>query len=193
VKPSSLSYRGTSVGSSMVRPRCPCSGICRAAGLSSGASRHRASRPASSTSLPAIAPSPGFASSFANRLAQEIVDEGEERRFSPSLDALMVGSTLALPVGAAAVLALIMANMYGPWFGSEQSTGWPLRVPGVTTGVASTKKPPVDTKLAARPNEKAEKKMVASVPPTDVVDRPELFVDYAVIRDLDMLDSDKAG
>ena len=141
--------------------------------------------------LPSVTPSPGFASSFANRLTQEMLDEGEERRFSPRSVLSWFVQPWLLPVGAAAVLALIMANMYGPWFGSEQSTGWPLRAPSVSSGVASSKKPAPDNRLA----EKSEKKVVASntPPPPDVLARPELFVDYAVIRDLDILDSDKAG
>lgn len=145
-------------------------------------------------SLPSVTLSRGFASSFANRLAQEIVEEGEERRFSSGSVLSWLVQPWLLPVGAAAVLALIMANMYGPWFGSEQSTGWPLRAPGVSSDVASSKKPAPDTKLAAKP-EKSDKKVVASntTPPPDVLERPELFVDYAVIRDLDIVDSDKAG
>ena len=124
-------------------------------------------------------------------VTQEMLDEGEERRFSPRSVLSWFVQPWLLPVGAAAVLALIMANMYGPWFGSEQSTGWPLRAPSVSSGVASSKKPAPDNRLA----EKSEKKVVASntPPPPDVLARPELFVDYAVIRDLDILDSDKAG
>jgi anti-sigma factor RsiW len=143
--------------------------------------------------LPSVGPSPGFATSFANRLAQEIVDEGEDRRFSPRSVLSWFMQPWLLPVGAAAVLALIMANLYGPWFGSDQPTGWPLRVPIVSSGVASSKKPAPDTKFAAKPD-KPDKKVIAGAnPPPDVLARPELFVDYAVIRDLDIVNSDKAG
>jgi anti-sigma factor RsiW len=143
--------------------------------------------------LPSVKPSPGFASSFANRLAQEIGDEREERRFASRSVLSWFVQPWLLPVGAAAALALIMANLYGPWFGSEHSTGWPLRAPSVSSGVASSKKPAPDTKLAAKPD-KTDKKLVAGGnPPPDVLARPELFVDYAVIRDLDIVNSDKAG
>src|SRR5437899_69301 len=79
--------------------------------------------------LPPVKPSVGFASSFANRLAQEIVDEGEEKRLTPRSFLSWLAQPWMLPVGAAAVLALIMANMFGPWFGSEQPSSWSLRVP----------------------------------------------------------------
>src|SRR5882672_1234855 len=63
--------------------------------------------------LPSVKPSAGFASSFANRLAQEIVDEGEEQRLTPRSFLSWLAQPWMVPVGAAAVLALIMANMYG--------------------------------------------------------------------------------
>jgi anti-sigma factor RsiW len=143
--------------------------------------------------LPSVLPSPGFASSFANRLAQEIIDEGEGRRFSPRSILSWFVQPWLLPVGAAAVLALIMANMYGPWFGSEQPAGWPLRAPSVSSGVASSKKPAPDAKVAAKPDKPDNKVIAGAKPPPDVLARPELFVDYAVIRDLDIVNSDKAG
>jgi len=142
--------------------------------------------------LPSITPSPGFASSFANRLAQEMADDESEQRFSPrSLLSWFVQPWL-LPVGAAAVLALTVLT---PWSTSERSqSGFP--VPSLSGGVASQKKTDGDTKDAAKPAERAEKKVVASnseTPPAELLQRPEFFVDYAVIRDLDILDNDKAG
>jgi len=139
--------------------------------------------------LPSIRPSAGFASSFANRLAQEIVDEGEEVRLTPRSFLSWLAQPWLLPVGAAAVLALIMTQMFGPWFGSDQPTNWQLRGPAVAS---NENKAPREPKLAEKPGEKADKKL-ASAPPADVIARPDLFVDYAVIEDLDNLDSDKAG
>jgi len=145
-----------------------------------------------SVALPAVKPSPGFASSFANRLAQEVLDEAQEARATPRSFLSWLTQPWLLPVGAAAVIALIMANMYGPWFGSEQSTVWPAHAPSVAS---NERKPAPDSKLAAKPAEKAEKKTLAaaSPPPADLIARPDLFVDYAVINDLDQLEPDKAG
>ena len=148
-------------------------------------------------SLPSISPSPGFASSFANRLAQEMADEESEQRFSPRALMSWLVQPWLLPVGAAAVLAVIV---YG-WSGSEQSASWSVPMPSLSGGVASQKSAPAaDTKLAAKPADKStEKKVLAQAaapaenPPPDLLQRPELFVDYAIIRDLDELNADKAG
>jgi anti-sigma factor RsiW len=148
--------------------------------------------------LPSISPSPGFASSFANRLAQEIVDEGEERHLSARSFLSWLARPWLAPVGVAAVLALIMVTVFWP-FGSEPPGSWPVRIPGVSSGgaVASNPKKAVpDTKLAAKPSEKkimASNPAEPSNPPADLIARPDLFVDYAVINDLDQIDSDKAG
>ena len=57
-------------------------------------------------------------------------------------------------------------------------------------GIASSKKPAVDSKVAAAPpSDKSA--VVASNPPSEVLQRPEMFVDYSVIRDLDILESGK--
>src|SRR5690349_6726871 len=52
-----------------------------------------------SVALPEVSPSTGFASSFANRLAQEILDEGEEERFSPRSILSWLIQPWLLPVG----------------------------------------------------------------------------------------------
>ena len=148
-------------------------------------------------SLPSISPSAGFASSFANRLAQEMADEETEQSFSPRALMSWLVQPWLLPVGAAAVLAVIV---YG-WSGSEQSSGWSVPMPSISGGVASQNSAPAaDTKLAAKPADKSSEKKVlaqaaapAEVPPPDLLQRPELFVDYAIIRDLDELNADKAG
>jgi hypothetical protein len=129
-----------------------------------------------SVGLPTIAPSPAFASTFANRLAAEIADEGEERARS------LLGWFLQpwlIPVAAAAILAGIM---FTPWFANEQESGWSFRLPGVDGGIASNK--PGNGRGTAKGPEKSA---VAGVP-QDLMQRPELFVDYAVIRDLDILE-----
>jgi anti-sigma factor RsiW len=144
-----------------------------------------------SKALPSIKPSPGFASTFANRLAAERVAE-EEAASHGWLGWLL--QPWLIPVAAAAVLAAVM---FTPWF--SERTGGPLRLPklpGVSSGgVASSKKPAAEPKVAsAAPSDKgavASSTVASSNPPSEVLQRPELFVDYSVIRDLDILESGK--
>jgi anti-sigma factor RsiW len=148
--------------------------------------------------LPSISPSPGFASSFANRLAQEVIEEGEESRLTARSFLSWLSQPWLAPVGAAAVVAVIIASIYLP-LGSAPPSPWSVRAPGVTSsgGVASIpKQSGPDTKLAQKPSDKIEKKqqMVATnEPPTDVIKRTDLFVNYAVIDDLDQLEPDSNG
>jgi len=139
-----------------------------------------------SEALPSIKPSPTFASTFANRLAAETIAQ-EEAVGQGWLGWLL--QPWLIPVAAAALLAVVM---FTPWF-SEQ-TGGPLplpKLPGMPSGgIASSKKPAADAKVAAAPpSEKSA--VVASNPPSEVLQRPEMFVDYSVIRDLDILESGK--
>jgi anti-sigma factor RsiW len=131
--------------------------------------------------LPTITPSPGFASIFANRLAAEAAAEEEAtsggwagRLLQPWLVGLAATATLAIIV-------------LGALHVSPRSSGTSIpRIPSLTGGVA--KKPVAESpKIASNPAEKS--KLTASNPPSDVLQRPELFVDYSVIRDLDILES----
>ena len=91
-----------------------------------------------------------------------------------------------MPVAAA---ALIAAVMFQPWFADHSTSVFPT--PVVTGGsegaVASAGKPAPDTKPAEA--KAGSKPMLAANPPSEVLQRPELFVDYSVIRDLDILES----
>jgi len=123
--------------------------------------------------LPSIEPSRGFASAFANRLAAETAAE-EEAAGHGWLGWLL--QPWLIPVAAAALLAAVMFRPF-----SEQSgTAF---APQLTS-----KKVVAEHKAPVAPANKSE---FASNPPSEVVQRPELFVDYSVIRDLDILESGK--
>jgi anti-sigma factor RsiW len=132
--------------------------------------------------LPTITPSASFASTFANRLAAEVAAEEEAMAGGWTgwlLQPWLVG------LAATAMLALIMVGVLkspSPW---SFDTSIP-RIPSLSGGVA--RKPVGESpKVASNPPEK--NKAVASNVPSDVLQRPELFVNYSVIRDLDVLDS----
>ena len=120
--------------------------------------------------LPTIEPSPTFASTFANRLAAEVA-AGEEASSRGWLGWLM--QPWLIPVAAAAVLAFVMFRPFGV-------TTAPMSFPRFA------QKPPSEHKGAPAAPEK-----LASNPPSEVLQRPEMFVDYSVIRDLDILESGK--
>ena len=121
--------------------------------------------------LPTIESSPTFASTFANRLAAEVAAE-EEASSRGWLGWLM--QPWLIPVAAAAVLASVMFRPFG-----DQSA--PLSFQHLA------QKPAAEHKAVPA----APEKQVASNPPSEVLQRPELFVDYSVIRDLDILESGK--
>ena len=134
--------------------------------------------------LPTIAPSPGFASTFANRLAAEIAAEEEAMAGGWTgwlLQPWLVG------LAATAMLAFIMFGVLkssnSPW---SFDTSIP-RIPSLSGGVAR-KSVGENPKIASNPPEK-NKAVANNSVPSDVLQRPELFVDYSVIRDLDVLDS----
>ncbi|MET0152981.1 MAG: zf-HC2 domain-containing protein [Candidatus Binatia bacterium] len=127
--------------------------------------------------LPPIVLSATFASRFANRLAAEV--DGAQRESDERSWLGWLLQPWLVPVAAA---ALIAAVMFQPWFADHSTSVFPT--PAVTGGsdgaVASARKPASDAKLAANP-------------PSEVLQRPELFVDYSVIRDLDILESGGQG
>jgi anti-sigma factor RsiW len=136
--------------------------------------------------LPPIVPSATFASRFANRLAAEAGGAVEPPTERGRLGWLL--QPWLVPVGAA---ALIAAVMFRPWFADHSTSVFPI--PALTGGsdgaVASARNPASDAKPAeASPGSKP---MLAANPPSEVLQRPELFVDYSVIRDLDILESGK--
>jgi anti-sigma factor RsiW len=133
--------------------------------------------------LPTITPSPGFASTFANRLAAEVAAEEEAMAGGWAgwlLQPWVVG------FAATAILAFIMLGVLksgnAPW---SFNTSVP-RIPSLTGEVA--RKPVGESpKVASNTGEK--NKSIANNVPSDVLERPQLFVDYSVIRDLDILES----
>ena len=135
--------------------------------------------------LPAITPSASLASRFANRLAAEAAGVESETRGRDWLGWLL--QPWLIPVAAAALIALVM---FQPWFADHSTSVFP--VPAITGGrdtVASAKKPASDSRLAV--TNSASKGALAANPPSEVLQRPELFVDYSVIRDLDILEAGK--
>lgn len=142
-----------------------------------------------SKALAPVEPSAGFASRFANRLAAEMAleEQAEER---PSWLSWLLQPWL-VPVAAAAVLGAIV---FAPWFTSERAPKSVIpSLPSLASGVASAKKPAPST-VASNAVVQAPKTVVASKEvPGDVIQRPELFVDYAVIRDLDVLEANDPG
>ena len=83
--------------------------------------------------------------------------------------------------------------MLQPWFADHSTSVFPVPAIGGPQGpVASARKPGSDAKLAER-NSAPKVTVAGSNPPSEVLQRPELFVDYAVIRDLDILESGRGN
>lgn len=147
--------------------------------------------------LPRITPSPAFAARFAERLAAEVAAEdcGEapaERRW---LTWLLQPSWI--PLAAAAALGVIM---FTPWFNGSRVEKAPLSPPHPVGGpVASAGSPFPATGVASAPGSGArpitatapagESRIAAVDVPADLLGRADLFVDFDVIRDLDLLES----
>ena len=127
--------------------------------------------------FPSMTPSPTFASTFANRLAAEIA--AEEERSSGSFLSWIFRPWL-LPLAAAAALALIVSQqLFDGGDGPIEIARPPETKPAVE--VARRAEP---ERAVAKPAQRAEEKMVAS-PPKEMLERLDLFVDYAVIEDLE--------
>jgi len=134
--------------------------------------------------LPPITPSAGFASRFASRLAAESREAEPRRERRPWLGWLM--QPWLIPVAAAALVAAVMLQ---PRFVGRSTVVVPAAPLMSGSGtVAAAKKPASETKLAEK-RSTPRMTLAASNPPSEVLQRPELFVDYAVIRDLDILES----
>lgn len=137
--------------------------------------------------LGSIEPSPTFASSFANRLAAQVRAEEEHHERRSWLSWLM--QPWLIPVTAAAVLGAII---FSSWYPAGERGGMPaVSSPGAMAKKQAPEGKPADGRGGAR----GEIGVASSNPPTDLIQRPELFMDYAVIRDLDVLESsgDAAG
>jgi anti-sigma factor RsiW len=137
--------------------------------------------------LPAIKPSPTFASSFANRLAAEMA--AEEAAKSRWDIAGWFSRPWLIPVAAAAALAAIV-------IGTVPGTGTPVaEAPEASKPVVARQAPAAESKAPvamAQPLVKPETG-TASLP-KELAERPDLFVDYSVIDQLEMLDhAESAG
>lgn len=141
-----------------------------------------------SMALPEIKPSAGFASRFANRLAAEMAEEEQARERSSWLSWLL--QPWLVPAAAAAVLGAVV---FSPWLATERTPKSVVpSLPAITSGVASVEKPAdrgVAAPAAPAPKTTVTTAVASKDVPKDLIQRPELFVDYAIIRDLDMLES----
>jgi anti-sigma factor RsiW len=138
--------------------------------------------------LPPIEPSRTFASTFAGRLAAEVAAEANHSGEAESRWRWLswILQPWLVPLAAAAMLGAIM---YAPWFTGDHATkGLPApALPGVAGGMVSAEKPPADIRVAAASPGKSL--LAAGDLPPDLARRADLFVDYGVIRDLDLLES----
>lgn len=126
--------------------------------------------------LGSIEPSRTLASSFANRLAAEMraeQDRGERRSWLSWL-----AQPWLIPLGAAAALGAIL---FSPWYPAGDAPS--VIQPMVAENRASQEKPAEGGGAGGKIG------LASSEPPADLMRRSELFVDYAVIRDLDVLES----
>ncbi|MGH7856413.1 MAG: zf-HC2 domain-containing protein [Candidatus Binatia bacterium] len=145
--------------------------------------------------LPTIAPSVSFASTFASRLAAEVLAD-EERSAAPGFFGWLLRPWV-IPLAVAATLGAVV-------FSSSL-----LTAPGPVAPVARLERdaapPPVaEARPAARtevagipstdsPKGSGTRRMFAA-PPRDLLERADLFVDYSVIQNLDVLESsERAG
>jgi predicted anti-sigma-YlaC factor YlaD len=133
--------------------------------------------------LPTIAPSPGFASKFANRLAAEVA--AEEHALAGGWAGWLLQPWL-VGLAATAMLAFIVLGVLRS---SNSPRSFDTSIPKIPSlsGAVAQKSVGESPKLASNTPEKD--KAIASNVPSDVLQRPQLFVDYSVIRDLDLLES----
>jgi len=134
--------------------------------------------------LPSIEPSRAFASTFAGRLAAEAKHSAEVESRWHWLSWILQPWLVPL-----AVAAMLGAIMYAPWFSGDHATkGLPVpALPGVAGGMVAAEKPPAEVRVGVASPGKGL--LAAGELPPDLARRADLFVDYGVIRDLNLLES----
>lgn len=149
-----------------------------------------------SKALTPIEPSPGFAARFADRFAAEITEERhrracEERTEDRASWLSWLMQPWLVPLAAAAMLGAIV---FAPrWSDDGAAKSAIPALPSIPSGVVSAKKPADTTAVAAAPASNPKTMASNKEVPKDLIQRPELFVDYAVIRDLDVLEAGDLG
>jgi anti-sigma factor RsiW len=143
--------------------------------------------------LPTMIPSPTFASTFANRLAAEVLAEEERFATSGGLFGWRIPSW-AIPLGVAATLAVVVLSS---GLRTEAPTGPVANVPNENPSRVDGAEAPgrAEVAVARKPKPKGSiAETVAAAPPAELLEKADLFVDYSVIRELDALESaERAG
>lgn len=146
--------------------------------------------------VPSLEPSATFASTFANRLAAEIVAEDAAPAGRRFLGWLL--RPWLIPVVATAALVAIFLS---PGLKGAPPKSGPATVArrdgglSSATGEAVLSRKETQDAVVALPRKvetqpgRAEVEMVMASPPRDLIDRPELFLDYPVISELDVLEA----
>jgi hypothetical protein len=123
-----------------------------------------------------------------------MADEEQAREQSSWLSWLL--QPWLVPLAAAAMLGAIV---FSPWLtGGRAPKSEMPSLPSLSSPGSLAKRPPADPPLAEKPAAPAPQALAKKDPPKedlpkDLIQRPELFVDYAVIRDLDVLEAGDAG
>lgn len=143
--------------------------------------------------LPAIEPSPGFASTFANRLAREI--EAENAQQSSLLGWLRAPWMVPASAMALFVVAFLAYSMTPVGEEPVDVASEKLR-PAVRAEkapvVAAAKPAAPESRVAAKSDRQAPA-IAKTTPPGEFLEEAEPFVDYAIIRELELLEAIDAG
>jgi anti-sigma factor RsiW len=127
---------------------------------------------------PTVRPSPDLLSRFANRLAAEVASEADSRRFG-SLSWLL--RPWLVPLAAAAALAAVVAgrSLVSSPPALELARPAARPAPGKPAAAGSLREPSTAS---------GDSTVEVASPPEEVLERLDLFVDFAVIEKLDALE-----
>jgi anti-sigma factor RsiW len=150
--------------------------------------------------LPSISPSPTFASTFANRLAAEIAAE-EARRERPGVLGWLTRPWM-IPAAALAVLVLAVTYSLSPSPGvtpaksviaQSQPAVRPDAAANAPLGIRNSRSE--SPALAQAPRQGVSTGVVASRPsvPPELIREADAFIDYAIIRELRVLETPGAA
>ncbi len=143
--------------------------------------------------MPSTQISPTLASTFANRLAAEVVaEEAASAGKAQGLLGWLFRPWLIPIVAATALVAIVLSSSLreAPPKGAPATVAKRGETGPVIAGAPASQKEPHKT-VAALPHKpgKGEAELVMASPPHDLLERPELFLDYPVISHIDALES----